>query len=163
MPEITPKKLRIVKLLEILQQNTDMEHPISTNKLCSKLAELGIPASVYTNGIDVITDSPVISETDLGSATLDERAVMLARIDLKKQTVPFAETLEKYIPATDSDDFILLISPQFNGSFRSVLTDIKARRPSLQWLMPCYRTTPDADPEPSVADSYIRWEVIGND
>lgn len=128
-----------------------------------ELAELGIPASVYTNGIDVITDSPVISETDLGSATLDERAVMLARIDLKKQTVPFAETLEKYIPATDSDDFILLISPQFNGSFRSVLTEIKARRPSLQWLMPCYRTTPDADPEPSVADSYIRWEVIGND
>ena len=128
-----------------------------------ELAELGIPASVYTNGIDVITDSPVISETDLGSATLDERAVMLARIDLKKQTVPFAETLEKYIPATDSDDFILLISPQFNGSFRSVLTDIKAHRPSLQWLMPCYRTTPDADPEPSVADSYIRWEVIGND
>ena len=128
-----------------------------------ELAELGIPASVYTNGIDVITDSPVISETDLGSATLDECAVMLARIDLKKQTVPFAETLEKYIPATDSDDFILLISPQFNGSFRSVLTDIKARRPSLQWLMPCYRTTSDADPEPSVADSYIRWEVIGND
>ena len=128
-----------------------------------ELAALGIPASVYTNGIDVITDSPVISETDLGSATLDECAVMLARIDLKKQTVPFAETLEKYIPATDSDDFILLISPQFNGSFRSVLTDIKARRPSLQWLMPCYRTTPDADPEPSVADSYIRWEVIGND
>ncbi len=128
-----------------------------------ELAALGIPASVYTNGIDVITDSPVISETDLGSATLDECAVMLARIDLKKQTVPFAETLEKYIPATDSDDFILLISPQFNGSFRSVLTDIKARRPSLQWLMPCYRTTSDADPEPSVADSYIRWEVIGND
>ena len=128
-----------------------------------ELAALGIPASVYTNSIDVITDSPVISETDLGSATLDERAVMLARIDLKKQTVPFAETLEKYIPATDSDDFILLISPQFNGSFRAVLTDIKARRPSLQWLMPCYRTTPDADPEPSVADSYIRWEVIGND
>lgn len=128
-----------------------------------ELAALGIPASVYTNGIDVITDSPVISETDLGSATLDERAVMLARIDLKKQTVPFAETLEKYIPATDSDDFILLISPQFNGSFRSVLTEIKARRPSLQWLMPCYRTTPDADLEPSVADSYIRWEVIGND
>lgn len=128
-----------------------------------ELAELGIPASVYTNGIDVITESPVISETDLGSATLDERAVMLARIDLKKQTVPFAETLEKYIPSTDSDDFILLISPQFNGSFRAVLTDIKARRPSLQWLMPCYRTTPDAEPEPSVADSYIRWEVIGND
>ena len=128
-----------------------------------ELAALGIPASVYTNGIDVITDSPVISETDLGSATLDERAVMLARIDLKKQAVPFAETLEKYIPSTDREDFILLISPQFNGSFRNILTEIKARRPSLQWLMPCYKTTPDANPEFSIADSYMRWEVIGND
>ena len=128
-----------------------------------ELAELGIPASVYTNGLDVVTDSPVISETDLGSATLDERAIMLARIDLKKQAVPFSETLEKYIPSTDSEDFILLISPQFNGSFRPLLTDIKTRRPSLLWLMPCYKITPDANPEPSIADSYIRWEVIGND
>ena len=141
-----------------------LERSISlTYTYLRELAELGIPASVYTNGLDVITDSPVISETDLGSATLDERAIMLARIDLKKQAVPFSETLEKYIPSTDSDDFILLISPQFNGSFRPLLTDIKSRRPSLQWLMPCYKITPDANPEPSIADSYIRWEVIGND
>ena len=141
-----------------------LERSISlTYTYLHELAELGIPASVYTNGLDVITGSPVISETDLGSATLDERAVMLARIDLKKPAVPFVETLEKYIPSTDSNDFILVISPQFNGNFRPLLADIKTRRPSLQWLMPCYKTTPDADPEPSIADSYIRWEVIGND
>lgn len=128
-----------------------------------ELAESGIPASIYTNGVDVITDSPVISETDLGSATLDERAIMLARIDLKKEVIPFSETLEKYIPSTDSNDFILLISAQYNGSFRPLLADIKTRRPALQWLMPCYRITPDADPEPSIADSYMRWEVVGND
>ncbi len=128
-----------------------------------ELAESGIPASIYTNGVDVITDSPVISETDLGSATLDERAIMLARIDLKKEVIPFSETLEKYIPSTDSNDFILLISAQYNGSFRPLLADIKARRPALQWLMPCYRITPDADPEPFIAGSYMRWEVVGND
>ena len=128
-----------------------------------ELAEAGIPASIYTNGVDVITDSPVISETDLGSATLDERAIMLARIDLKKEVIPFSETLEKYIPSTDSNDFILLISAQYNGSFRPLLADIKARRPALQWLMPCYRITPDADPEPFIAGSYMRWEVVGND
>ena len=128
-----------------------------------ELAESGIPASIYTNGVDVITDSPVISETDLGSATLDERAIMLARIDLKKEVIPFSETLEKYIPSTDSNDFILLISAQYNGSFRPLLADIKAIRPALQWLMPCYRITPDADPEPFIAGSYMRWEVVGND
>ena len=128
-----------------------------------ELAEAGIPASIYTNGVDVITDSPVISETDLGSATLDERAVMLARIDLKKEVIPFSETLENYIPSTDSSDFILLISAQYNGSFRPLLADIKSKRPALRWLMPCYRTTPDAAPEPFIEDSYIRWEVIGSD
>jgi hypothetical protein len=141
-----------------------LEHSISlAYTYLRELAELGIPASLYTNGMDVITDSPVISETDLGSASLDERAIMLARIDLKKHMIPFAETLEKYIPSTDSEDFILVISPQFNGSFRPLLADIKSRRPSLKWLMPCYKTTPDAEPEPSIADSYIRWEVIGHD
>ena len=128
-----------------------------------ELAESGIPASIYTNGVDVITGSPVISETDLGSATLDERAVMLARIDLKQEVIPFSETLEKYIPSTDSSDFILMISAQYNGSFRPLLADIKSRRPALHWLMPCYRITPDAAPEPAIADSYMRWEVLGND
>ncbi len=128
-----------------------------------ELAELGIPASIYTNGLDILTGAPAVSETDLGSGTLQERAVMLAKIDLKQPAIPFAEILEKYISSTDRDDFILLISPQFNGSFRPLLADIKSRRPALHWLMPSYRTTPDANPEPAIASSYTRWEVIGND
>ena len=128
-----------------------------------EIAELGIPASIYTNGRDVITDSPAISETDLGSATLEERVVMLARIDLKKPVVPFEEIIEKYLSSTDRDDFILIISPQFNGSFRPLLSEAKSRRPSVHWLMPSYKITPDANPEPDIAPSYIRWEVIGND
>ena len=129
----------------------------------SELAALGIPSSVYTNGLDVLTNSPVISGTDPGPSALRERAVMLARIDLKKPAVPFEEILEKYIPSTDRDDFILIISPQSNGSFRPLLLQIKERRPSVRWIMPGYRLTPDANPEPEIADSYIRWEVIGND
>lgn len=128
-----------------------------------ELADLGIPASIYTNGRDVITDSPAISETDLGSETLEERAIMLARIDLKKTVVPFEEILEKYISSTDRDDFILVISPQFNGNFRSLISEVKTRRPSVHWLMPSYKMTPDANPEPDISYSYIRWEVLGHD
>lgn len=128
-----------------------------------ELADLGIPASIYTNGRDVITDSPAISETDLGSETLEERAIMLARIDLKKTVVPFEEILEKYISSTDRDDFILVISPQFNGNFRSLISEVKTRRPSVHWLMPSYKMTPDANPEPDISSSYIRWEVLGHD
>ena len=129
----------------------------------NELAKLGIPASLYTNGRDVITDQPAVSETDSSTSALEERAVMLARIDLKKPVIPFAEILGKYIPASERDDFILVISPQFNGNFRPLLADIKSRRPALHWLMPSYKTTPDANPEPEIASSYTRWEVIGHD
>ena len=58
MSETTTKKMRILKLLEILQQNTDMEHPIGTNELCSKLAELGI----HTDRRTIAKDITVLNE-----------------------------------------------------------------------------------------------------
>ena len=48
MPEPTHKKLRVVKLLEILQQDTDSEHPLATNSLLCRLAELGYTADRRT-------------------------------------------------------------------------------------------------------------------
>ena len=141
-----------------------LEDAISlTYTYLNKLAELGIPASLYTNGLDIITDAPVISEKASGFDTLEERAIMLARIDLKQPAIPFEEIVEKYISSTNRDDFILVISPQYNGTFRPVLADIKSRRDSTHWLMPCHRSTPDAKPEPEIAGSYTRWEVLGSD
>ena len=75
----------------------------------------------------------------------------------------FAILTARYIRATERDDFIVIISPQYNGDFRPLLAEMKSRRPSLFWLMPSYRTTPDAEPEPEIAPSYMRWEVRGND
>ena len=128
-----------------------------------QLAGSGIPAAIYTNGCDVLTDLPVVSETDLGSSSLDERAKMLARVNLKKPSLPFAETLEKYISSTDRDDFILVISPQFSDNYRMLLAGKKAVRPGIHWLMPCYKTTPEVELDYVTSTSYIRWEVIGND
>ena len=128
-----------------------------------ELARLGIPASVFTNGIDILTGQPVISEIDPGASAVDKRGMMLAGINLKTPVIPFAEILEKYISSTDQSDFILVISPQFSDSFRMYLTEIKSLRHSLLWLMPCYRTTPEVHPEPEIADSYMRWEAVGYD
>ena len=129
----------------------------------NELASLGIPASIYTNGLDILTDNPAVSEAASGPEALEERAIMLARINLKKPAVPFEGILEKYMTSTDSSDFILLIAPQYTGDFIPLISNIKSRRPSLQWIMPCYKITPDANPDPEIADSYTRWEVLGND
>ena len=105
----------------------------------------------------------MVSETDLGSATLEERAVKLARIDLTKRASSFDETLAKYIPSTEQDDFILVISSQYSDNLQKQLADMKLRRPSLHWLMPCYKASQKVNIDPSLADSYTRWEVLGHD
>ena len=53
MAEPTHKKLRVVKLLEILQQDTDSEHPLGTNSLLQRLADIGFAADRRTVARDI--------------------------------------------------------------------------------------------------------------
>ena len=53
MSEPTHKKLRVVKLLEILQQDTDSEHPVATNSLLQRLADLSYTADRRTVARDI--------------------------------------------------------------------------------------------------------------
>ncbi|MBO4426706.1 MAG: DUF58 domain-containing protein [Clostridiales bacterium] len=122
-----------------------------------ELACLGIPSSIYTNGIDIITGQPEMSEFDPGIGTLNARAMMLAKIDLTKKAQPFEEMVSKYLPMIDMNDFILFISPQYTDTFQTTLVDIKRRCPAIHWLMPCYNTTPAVSVLPSLAGSYTRW------
>ena len=128
-----------------------------------ELAGLGIPASVYTNGLDILSDLPAVSETEPGTDSISKRGVMLAGIDLTKPALLFAEIFEKYVYSTDQSDFIVIISAHSSDPFRLMLSDIKAMRPSLLWIMPSYKSTPLVTPEPELSDSYIRWEVAGYD
>ena len=122
-----------------------------------ELAYLGIPASFCTNGIDILTGKPEMSAIDLGTGSLNARALMLARIDLTRKARPFAEMVGKQLPLIDMNDFILFISPQYTDTFQMTLADIKRRCPSIHWLMPCYNTTPSVKLLPSLAGSYTRW------
>ena len=84
MSEITTKKLRVVKLLEILQQSTDMEHPIGTNELCGKLAELGIIADRRTVAKDI--------------AVLNEQGYEVMQTKLGKQNAYYIEDRSFSLP-----------------------------------------------------------------
>ena len=122
-----------------------------------ELACMGIPTSIYTNGIDILTGQPEMSTIDPGIGTLNARAMMLAKIDLTKKVQPFEEMVRKNLPLIDMNDFILFISPQYTETFQMTLVDIQRRCPSLHWLMPCYNTTPSVHVLPSLAGSYTRW------
>ena len=122
-----------------------------------RLAALGIPSSIYTNGIDILTGQPEMSAIDLGTGTLNQRGLMLAKIDLTQKAQPFEEMVSKNLPLIDMNDFILFISPQYTDTFQKTLVDIRRRCPSIHWLMPCYNTTPYVNVLPSLSDSYTRW------
>ena len=53
MSEIIHKKLRVVKLLEILQQDTDADNPLGTNNLLQRLEKLGLKSDRRTIARDI--------------------------------------------------------------------------------------------------------------
>lgn len=42
MPRDNKQKIKLLYLMEILRQDTDEQHPISTNQICKRLSEQGI-------------------------------------------------------------------------------------------------------------------------
>lgn len=42
------QKIKLLKLIELLRQDTDEQHPLTTKEICSALAELGISCDRIT-------------------------------------------------------------------------------------------------------------------
>ena len=128
-----------------------------------KLSQAGIASALYTNGRDVLTGMPVSSDMNSAPSQVYARGEDLARIDLKKGVIPFAELIETSLSRTGADDCTIVISPRCDASVRSVLRQLKVRRPSMFWLLPCYKTAPKAMIEPELFGNLIRWELWGHD
>ena len=128
-----------------------------------ELVRMGIPTTIYTNGKDVQFCSPVISDMVADESGLLRQGVDLARIDLSQEVLPFPLLLEEHALKMNRDDFIVVISPKYDGSLRPALLHLKHTHPSLLWVMPAYKVTPSVQLESELASGYYRWEVIGHD
>ena len=128
-----------------------------------QLSEAGIPCSLHTNGKDILTGLPVSVDTSSNVDDMPKRGEKLARIDLKQEVLPFSDIVEAHIGHSRSDDFTVIISPRYDASFRESLINILSIRPSLLWVMPCYRLSQKIDVESELKDKYYRWETLGRD
>ena len=126
----------------------------------SGLSERGIPSAVYTNGRDIDSEDPVIFEMNTSSSDIGRRGVELARIDLKKEVVPFEALVEDCLPKTNIDDFVVVISPRWDDAFRNIMGDLSSKRRNSLWVLPCYR---DFKETLDGIDKVKRWEVPGHD
>ncbi|MBO4651111.1 MAG: DUF58 domain-containing protein [Clostridiales bacterium] len=128
-----------------------------------ELGNLGIPSRIFTNGKDISTGSPVTDILASDAPGLLRRGIALARIDLSAGVIPFSDLVEEYLPATGTDDYVIVISPRYKGLVQDTLRSIRARRDSLLWVMPAFRTTPEVENATDITGRYLRWEVKGND
>ena len=124
MMQNTNKKLRIVKLLEILQQNTDMEHPIGTNELCDKLAKLGIQADRRTVAKDIAVlneQGYEVMQTKLGKQNayyIEDRSFSLPELKILIDAVQAAS----FITEKKSSDLISKIAALGGSHQAEILT-----------------------------------------
>ena len=128
-----------------------------------ELGNMGIPSRIFTNGKDIATGSPVTDILASDAPGLLRRGIALARIDLSAGVIPFSDLIEEYLPATCTDDYIVVISPRYKGLVQDTLRSIRSRRDSLLWVMPAFRTTPQVENATDITGRYLRWEVKGND
>ena len=128
-----------------------------------ELGNMGIPSRIFTNGKDIATGSPVTDILASDAPGLLRRGIALARIDLSAGVIPFSDLIEEYLPATGTDDYIVVISPRYKGLVQDTLRSIRSRRDSLLWVMPAFRTTPQVENATDITGRYLRWEVKGND
>ena len=129
----------------------------------AELSAAGIPSQIFTNGRDAITGIPVVDSFVSEGDEAMRRGLALARIDISAGVVSFADLIDEYISNTGANDYIVVISPKYDSAFRTVLIDLKAKRSSLLWVMPCFRTASPVALESNIASNYMRWEVKGND
>ena len=53
MPNDNHQKIKLLKLMELLRQETDEDHPITTSEICRRLGEMGISCERRTVGKDM--------------------------------------------------------------------------------------------------------------
>ncbi len=124
MSETTHKKLRVVKLLEILQQDSDSEHPVGTNTLCEKLTDSGILTDRRTIAKDIAVlneQGYEIMQTKIGRQNayyIEDRSFSLPELKILIDAVQAAS----FITDKKSDELIQKIAALGGSHQADVLT-----------------------------------------
>lgn len=128
-----------------------------------ELEALNIESSLVTNGLDILSGTPVVMRNGSTGDDSMRLGTELARIDLDRGTAPFGRMVEEYVINSSEDELIVVISPRYDEEFMNIMKGIKRVKDSSIWVMPCYRQTPAAADDDLLRDSYIRMEIMGHD
>jgi len=119
------KKLRIVKLLEILQQDSDLDNPIGTNDLCERLSKVGVTTDRRTIAKDIAflnEQGYEIMQTKISRQNafyIDDRSFSLAELKILIDAVQAAS----FITEKKTEDLIKKIAALSGSHQAEILTE----------------------------------------
>lgn len=130
------------------------------------LVSQGITVSLYCNGLDIISSTPLINRITASETDLTKCGIELARVDLKQEVLPLENVLADPSVREDSGDLNVIISPNYSEDFQSILSYMLSQRMHLLWVMPCYKNdimSHKMIPSDDIIPNFIRWETKGHD
>lgn len=105
----------------------------------AEYAQNGIPVSVYSNGCDIITGTPLFIDEGCGEYFLRGTNRSLARIDLSKKNADFRKTFENQLFDDTTDSYTVIYSANMQQEFQNVLMELKDRNKDFCWVFPKYK------------------------
>lgn len=135
------------------------EYAISLAAAAAAMAiETGIPVSLYTNALDVVTKEEQSCPPGSGEGTLYTMLDLLARIDLEQQpAIKGRDLLLDHISSDGSNTVYIVVSPYFLEDFRETFDSCLSSMGNLYWLLPHYKDEQDAAQLSS--ENIITYEV----
>lgn len=121
----------IWKYEDILEESIRIAATFAANFI-----EQGIPTSVYTNALDLITKERL--NVPAGSGTNHMRTIneTLARIDTALKIPPFVPAIQEEIVSATQKDYIILISSYQKEDLQLLLSPLIQSKMDFSWIVP---------------------------
>lgn len=150
----------VVLILNLQKNKTSNNWMLDENAICLALflsctyIEQNISVKLITNGIDICTDEPIITEAGRSRFQTDDLCEILARIDLRQKPMPMVDMLRE-IEIQENKTYIL-ISAYHGDDLKSWFDTAREERCSVFWIVP---HSAEQYPTLQFSDNIIGWEA----
>lgn len=155
-------QIKILLNLELDTLRKDEELTEECIRLAATLAthfiEQGIPTSLYTNALDVISREVLNAPAGSGYSHIRTINETLARIDATLTPPSFVRVLGNELEASDPNDYLLLISTYQRRDLQSKLLSLSQNHIDFSWIVPLnkeIRLTIEGD----LLSHIIPWDI----
>lgn len=129
-----------------------------TLSLASAFITRGIPVSLYTNGIDILTHEKSIIPAGSGSNHITVFNEVLARIDTSQEVEAFVPAFYKDFYDSGKEDYIVIISFYQKEDLQNLLNGLLTDGYGFSWIVPCNRDVA-VSPVEELSPYVIPWEA----